>query len=201
MLTSRQPTNHTGQLTRHRTGVRGMGATSCRLSGLVISVVLLFFFRKEFRSARDLHPPFTKCTRIAPNKRVLLIDCHARLTPKKCARDLRPPPKSTRLPRSSALDPRVPQVAKLADFDLAVELPPPRHADHRRLRHAGLHGPGARGSGFFGGGGWGWGGDRCSGGGGGGGPVPDLPLASASSDMIGWSRVLLSRTLDTARSR
>ena len=29
---------------------------------------------------------------------------------------------------------------------------------------------------------------------------PDLPLASASADMIGWSRVLLSRTLDAARS-
>ena len=28
----------------------------------------------------------------------------------------------------------------------------------------------------------------------------DLPLASASSDMIGWSRVLLSHTLDAARS-
>ena len=31
-------------------------------------------------------------------------------------------------------------------------------------------------------------------------PAPDLPLASASSDMIGWSRVLLSHTLDAARS-
>ena len=29
---------------------------------------------------------------------------------------------------------------------------------------------------------------------------PDLPLASASSDMIRWSRVLLSHTLDAARS-
>ena len=29
---------------------------------------------------------------------------------------------------------------------------------------------------------------------------PDLPLASASSDMIRWSRVLLSHALDTARS-
>ena len=32
------------------------------------------------------------------------------------------------------------------------------------------------------------------------GCVPDLPLASAGSDMIGWSRVLLSHTLDAARS-
>ena len=34
------------------------------------------------------------------------------------------------------------------------------------------------------------------------GPVglPDLPPASAGSDMIGWSRVLLSHTLDAARS-
>ena len=30
--------------------------------------------------------------------------------------------------------------------------------------------------------------------------VTDLPLASARSDMIGWSRVLLSHTLDAARS-
>ena len=30
--------------------------------------------------------------------------------------------------------------------------------------------------------------------------IPDLPLASASSDMIRWSRVLLSHTLDAARS-
>ena len=29
---------------------------------------------------------------------------------------------------------------------------------------------------------------------------PGLRLASASSDMIGWSRVLLSHTLDAARS-
>ena len=29
---------------------------------------------------------------------------------------------------------------------------------------------------------------------------PDLPLASASSDMIGWSRVLLSHPLDAACS-
>ena len=29
---------------------------------------------------------------------------------------------------------------------------------------------------------------------------PDLPLASASPDMIRWSRVLLSHTLDAARS-
>ena len=29
---------------------------------------------------------------------------------------------------------------------------------------------------------------------------PDLPLASAGSDMIGWRRVLLSHTLDAARS-
>ena len=29
---------------------------------------------------------------------------------------------------------------------------------------------------------------------------PDLPLASAGSDMIGWSRVLLSHTLDAALS-
>ena len=28
----------------------------------------------------------------------------------------------------------------------------------------------------------------------------DLPLPSASSDVIGWSRVLLSHTLDAARS-
>ena len=28
----------------------------------------------------------------------------------------------------------------------------------------------------------------------------DLPLASAGSDMIGWGRVLLSHTLDTAHS-
>ena len=32
------------------------------------------------------------------------------------------------------------------------------------------------------------------------GYVPDLPLASASPDMIRWSRVLLSHTLDAARS-
>ena len=30
--------------------------------------------------------------------------------------------------------------------------------------------------------------------------TPDLPLASASTDMIGWGRVLLSHTLDAARS-
>ena len=30
--------------------------------------------------------------------------------------------------------------------------------------------------------------------------APDLPLASASPDMIRWSRVLLSRTRDAARS-
>ena len=30
--------------------------------------------------------------------------------------------------------------------------------------------------------------------------LPDLPLASANSAMIGWSRVLLSHTLDAARS-
>ena len=30
--------------------------------------------------------------------------------------------------------------------------------------------------------------------------APDLPLASAKSDMMGWSRVLLSHTLDAARS-
>ena len=30
--------------------------------------------------------------------------------------------------------------------------------------------------------------------------LPDLPLASANSDMTGWSRVLLSHTLDAARS-
>ena len=30
--------------------------------------------------------------------------------------------------------------------------------------------------------------------------APDLPLASAGSDMIGWSRVLLSHTRDAARS-
>ena len=30
--------------------------------------------------------------------------------------------------------------------------------------------------------------------------VPDWPLASAGSDMIGWIRVLLSHTLDAARS-
>ena len=42
---------------------------------------------------------------------------------------------------------------------------------------------------------------RCGAGVGGGGPVqPDLPLASATSDIIRWSRVLLSHTLDTARS-
>ena len=29
---------------------------------------------------------------------------------------------------------------------------------------------------------------------------PDLPLVSAGSDMIRWSRVLLSHTLDAARS-
>ena len=29
---------------------------------------------------------------------------------------------------------------------------------------------------------------------------PDLPLASARSDIIGWSRILLSHTLDAARS-
>ena len=32
------------------------------------------------------------------------------------------------------------------------------------------------------------------------GPQTDLPLASAGSDIIGWSRVLLSHTLDAARS-
>ena len=32
------------------------------------------------------------------------------------------------------------------------------------------------------------------------GNATDLPLASASSDMIGWSRVLLSHTLDAPRS-
>ena len=31
-------------------------------------------------------------------------------------------------------------------------------------------------------------------------PEPDLPPASASSDMIKWSRVLLSHTLNAARS-
>ena len=31
-------------------------------------------------------------------------------------------------------------------------------------------------------------------------PQPDLPLASACSEMIRWSRVLLSHTLDAARS-
>ena len=34
----------------------------------------------------------------------------------------------------------------------------------------------------------------------GGGFKIESPLASASSDMIGWSGVLLSRTLDAARS-
>ena len=32
------------------------------------------------------------------------------------------------------------------------------------------------------------------------GTPPDLPLASASSDIIRWSRALLSHTLDAARS-
>ena len=33
-----------------------------------------------------------------------------------------------------------------------------------------------------------------------GGCGPDLPLASAGSDMIRWGRVLLGHTLDAARS-
>ena len=33
-----------------------------------------------------------------------------------------------------------------------------------------------------------------------GGYGPDVPLASAGSDMIRWSRILLSHTLDAARS-
>ena len=33
-----------------------------------------------------------------------------------------------------------------------------------------------------------------------GGSTSELPPASAGSDMIGWSRVLLSHTLDAARS-
>ena len=36
--------------------------------------------------------------------------------------------------------------------------------------------------------------------GGGPGQRADLPRASAGSDMIGWGRVLLSHTLDAARS-
>ena len=32
------------------------------------------------------------------------------------------------------------------------------------------------------------------------GSTPDLPLASVTSDMIRWSWVLLSHTLDAARS-
>ena len=67
--------------------------------------------------------------------------------------------------------------------------------DGHRVAYAGLEGGSA------------WGAGRCAGGGAVRGVWPggdtcgaDLPLASAGSDMIGWGRVLLSHTLDAARS-